>query len=161
MTDERVETKRRRFLKWFVGFIVVVVIISKLGGGSDRTATTGTTTTGSVASSATDPSGAKRAQLETAKTSATLTLNSWRKDGFDNVMMVDVTIANGTDTPIKDIELTCTSSAPSGTVIDRNVRTIYEIVKTKRRFRNFNMGFIAQQATRTSCEITDLALVGR
>jgi hypothetical protein len=75
-------------------------------------------------------------------------------------MMVDVTIANGTDTPLKDIELTCTSSAPSGTVIDRNVRTIYEIVKTKRRFRDFSMGFIAHQATRTSCEITDLALVG-
>jgi hypothetical protein len=158
MTDDRDVTKRR--LKWLLGFIVLVVVISKLGGGGGTTPT-GTTSAGPAA--VTDPAAeareAKRAKYETAKTSATLTLNSWHKDGFDNVMMVDVTIANGVETPLKDIELTCISSAPSGTKIDRNVRTIYEIVKTKRRFRDFNMGFIAPQATTTSCEITDFAFV--
>jgi len=38
------------------------------------------------------------------------------------------TVRNPTKYRIKDLEITCIHYAPSGTEIDRNVRTIYEAV---------------------------------
>jgi len=38
------------------------------------------------------------------------------------------TVRNPTNYRIKDLEITCIHYAPSGTEIDRNVRTIYEAV---------------------------------
>src|SRR4030095_6998794 len=85
---------------------------------------------------------------------------SWGKGGFDNVMMSTVTIENKGKRLVKDIEITCTHSAKSGTVIDRNRKTIYETFPAggTRTIRDFNMGFIHSQATRSSCEITDVAV---
>jgi hypothetical protein len=83
---------------------------------------------------------------------------SWRKEAFGNVMEVDFTIENMLPVNVKDIEIKCTHSAPSGTVIDSNTRTIYEVIgagKT-RVFRNFNMGFIHAQAYRSSCQVVNV-----
>jgi len=86
---------------------------------------------------------------------------NWYKDGFGSVMTATFTIKNDGDKDVKDIEIKCVHSAPSGTVIDSNNRTIYEIVPAhkSRTFRNFNMGFINSQASSSSCGIEDLALV--
>ena len=86
---------------------------------------------------------------------------TWSKGGFDNVMEANFTVQNNSDVDIKDFEITCQHSAASGTIIDRNVRTIYDVVKahSKRRFPNFNMGLIHSQAVRSSCAITDLMVV--
>ncbi|MGI8961550.1 MAG: hypothetical protein ACR2IV_17670 [Bryobacteraceae bacterium] len=83
---------------------------------------------------------------------------SWYKEGFGSIMMANFTIRNDGDLMVKDLEIECTHSAPSGTEIDSNARTIYEIVPphTSRRFRNFNMGFIVEQAASSSCEIKKL-----
>lgn len=84
----------------------------------------------------------------------------WRKEGFGNVMEADFTIKNRSDQDIKDVKITCSHSAKSGTQIDKNTKTVYEVIKKHdfERIKNFNMGFIHSQAYSTSCEITDLAI---
>lgn len=84
----------------------------------------------------------------------------WSKSGLGMVMEVDFTFTNRSPYPAKDITVTCTHYAPSGTEIDSNTRTIYEIIpaKGKKTIRNFNMGFIHSQASSTSCKIDDLEI---
>ena len=52
---------------------------------------------------------------------------SWRKEGFNNIMILDLTVRNELPFSVKDVEITCEHSAPSGTKIDSNTRTIYEV----------------------------------
>jgi len=75
-----------------------------------------------------------------------------------SIMEATFTIDNQSSYDIKDIEITCTHSAKSGTEIDSNTRTIYDIVKAKKKktFKNFNMGFVHSQVSTTSCRIVDL-----
>jgi hypothetical protein len=85
---------------------------------------------------------------------------SWSKGAFDNVMLATFVIKNPTSRRLKDIEVTCKHFAPSGTQIDRNVRTIYEIVppKSSKNIERFNMGFIHSQAQSSACAITNLVV---
>lgn len=85
---------------------------------------------------------------------------TWSTSAGGNVMKATFTIVNPTDRAIKDLEVTCTHFAPSGTEIDHNTRTIYERVPPKGTIvvPDFNMGFIHSQATKSACEVTDLAL---
>jgi len=85
----------------------------------------------------------------------------WEKSGFGAVMLGDFTIRNSSPYDVKDIEVRCSLSGPSGTVIDHNTRTIYDIVKARstRVFRSVNMGFIASQSARSGCEIIGVSLV--
>lgn len=83
---------------------------------------------------------------------------TWRKGGFETAMVADFVITNPSPWRVKDLEITCHHYGPSGTKIDTNVRTIYEIVEPKstKRVNQFNMGFIRSQATRSSCTVTNL-----
>jgi len=85
---------------------------------------------------------------------------NWGTTAGGSIMVANFTIRNPTKYSIKEIEITCRHSAPSGTEIDSNRRTIYESIKanSSRTFKNFNMGFIHDQATRSRCEITDFGL---
>ena len=67
---------------------------------------------------------------------------TWSKDGFGNIMKGNFTIHNKSSHDIKDIEITCSHFAKSGTQVDRNTRTLFEIVKagSTRKFADFNMG---------------------
>ena len=56
---------------------------------------------------------------------------NWKKGGFDNVMIATFTFQNTNAFDVKDVEVTCEHFANSGTFIDRNVRTIYEVIKAK------------------------------
>ena len=92
---------------------------------------------------------------------AELTLDfTWGKSAFGNVMEANFTITNKGAADLKDFEITCTHFAKSGTEIDSNKRTIYDVVKAgqTRRFPNFNMGFIHDQANTSTCRITDVVL---
>jgi hypothetical protein len=84
----------------------------------------------------------------------------WGTGGFGSVMEADFTIQNPTPYRVKDIEVTCTHYANSGTEIDSNTRTIYEAIepKSKKVIKKFNMGFIHSQAAKSSCKITDLVV---
>lgn len=83
----------------------------------------------------------------------------WTKAGFGGVMEATFTIDNKADHDIKDVEITCTHYASSGTKIDSNKKVIYEIIKkhSKKSIQKFNMGFIHSQAMQTSCKVTDLS----
>ncbi len=86
----------------------------------------------------------------------------WEKGGFDNIMFADFTIRNPTSHPFKDFEVTCTHFSPSGTKIDSNTRTIYEVVEANatKKIRHFDMGFIQTQVKSSNCKITDLVPIG-
>ena len=82
------------------------------------------------------------------------------KGGFNSVLIVDFVFKNPTPRPARDITVTCTHYAPSGTEIDSNTRTIYETIpaKGKKTVKNFNMGFIHSQATSTNCRIVNVEM---
>jgi hypothetical protein len=86
-----------------------------------------------------------------------ITHSSWRREGFGAVMVLDVTVSNAAPFPIKDFEVRCIHQGPSGTDIDSNTQTVYEIVPPNghKRVREVNMGFIHSQVATSSCEITD------
>src|SRR6266849_1410843 len=69
---------------------------------------------------------------------------NWSKGGFDTVMIANFNIKNDNPFSVKDLKVRCMHRAPSGTEIDRNTRTIYEIVPAHgiKRIRDFSMGFI-------------------
>lgn len=77
----------------------------------------------------------------------------WSKEGA--VMMATFTFKNKNAFDIKDVEVKCTLSAPSGTAVDHNTRTVYEVVKANgvKTVKDFNMGFIHSQASATSCYV--------
>jgi hypothetical protein len=108
-----------------------------------------------------DPPAPKRLSTDEVLAQIRLSNLTWKKDGFDTVMLVSFTVQNPADVAVKDLELTCTHSANSGTTIDKNTKVIYEKLgpKSKRSFTDFNMGFIHPQATRTSCQVTQLTLL--
>ena len=89
------------------------------GGDKETSATVGSSTISSPAPfSASDP---KETLLRDVKLDF-----KWHKDGFGNIMIANFTLKNPTEYRFKDFEIKCTHSAPSGTVIDSNTRTIYE-----------------------------------
>jgi hypothetical protein len=75
-------------------------------------------------------------------------------------MVADFLLRNDNPFAVKDLTVTCVHSAPSGTKIDKNTRTIYEIIPAHGRkwIKNFNMGFIANQAVESSCSVIDFQL---
>jgi hypothetical protein len=86
---------------------------------------------------------------------------TWSKDEDVNIMHANFVVKNDSNYNVKDLEITCQHYAPSGTNIDSNTRTIYEVVNahSTQKFSNFDMGFIHSQAVRSSCKITDLTVV--
>jgi hypothetical protein len=80
----------------------------------------------------------------------------------DVVLLADFTIKNTTEHSFKDFEITCKEFGPSGTLIDSNIRTVYEVVEAHatHKVNHFNMGFVHSQTARLQCEITDLVPMG-
>lgn len=85
----------------------------------------------------------------------------WEKSGFGTVMVATFTVYNDNPFPIKDVEVTCVHSTNSGTVIDRNTRTIYERLDARGYVAvpEMNMGFIHSAANSTRCAPTDFSRV--
>lgn len=82
---------------------------------------------------------------------------SWSAGGFGSIMIIDrLVVSNDAPFPIKDFTLHCVHQGHSGTDIDENTRTIFEIVPAngKKTLRNVNMGFIQSQVATSNCEIT-------
>lgn len=111
-------------------------------------------------SASSGPSPAEKARILRQEALANLDFDfSWRKTAADSIMEATFKVTNNNAFPVKDIDVRCTHSGPSGTVIDRNARVIYEVVPAgeSRTFENFNMGFIHSQAVKTGCVIRDIA----
>ncbi len=86
---------------------------------------------------------------------------AWTKDESGSFIVASFTIKNQSATDVKDIQITCHHYAPSGTEIDSNVQTIYEIIPSGHvlTVRNFNMGLIHAQAVRSAAEVTDYTVM--
>jgi len=131
--------------------ILALVAFVVLAFGSTDTQQRSSTSQSPAYSPAPPPS-----QEDAARQNVQLVKYDWYKGGFDTVMFADLTIKNNNDFDIKDITVTCTGAGNSGTTIDTNSKTIYEIIKSHKRrtFRKVSMGFIHSQATRSRCEVT-------
>jgi hypothetical protein len=103
-------------------------------------------------------SAAAAAQAEAEDPLKNITIDSFRgeKGGFGSVMKATFVIINRNKFAVKDVEVTCTHRANSGSVIDSNRRTIYERIKAggNHAVVDFNMGFIHSQANSTNCRVT-------
>lgn len=64
----------------------------------------------------------------------------WSKTGFGTVMVANFTVKNKSGVGIKDFIIRCEHSAGSGTVIDSNTQTVYEIIPPgkSKTFRDVN-----------------------
>lgn len=77
----------------------------------------------------------------------------YRREAFDTVFVATFAIHNDNDYAVKDVVVTCHHAAPSGTFIDKNTRTVFEKIPARgyTYVRDFNMGFVVAQASRTAC----------
>jgi hypothetical protein len=147
--------KNKEFIKgsgiaW--GVIVVMALIC-FGGLVGTSGTSSSPGSGNVASPSEEP---KTVALRDVKLDY-----KWEKSGFGNIMMADFTLKNPTIYRFKDFEISCTHFAPSGTQIDSNTRTIYEVVEphSTKKINQMNMGFINSQAASSGCKLTDLVVI--
>lgn len=83
----------------------------------------------------------------------------WDKDGFGTIMKATFVIHNRNKFPVKDVQVTCTHSANSGTKIDSSTRTVYERISSdgSKAIVGFNMGFMHSAATASKCAVTGFA----
>jgi hypothetical protein len=81
---------------------------------------------------------------------------SWQKEGFGAIMMATFVLHNDNPMPVKDIEVTCSSSGPSGSIIDTNSRTVFDVVRQNSFLQvdKINMGFVRSEAVETRCQVT-------
>lgn len=143
-----VEKKRRTgCFTWLVaivgGFILLVMFFAEIGGGNHP-------------SPLLDEGQASRlTPRQEAQQSLEIVEWNWRSVAGGNVMEATFKIRNKGTKAFKDIEIKCVHAAASGTEIDSNTRTIYEIVKPgeTKEFKNFNMGFIHSQAKSSKATI--------
>ena len=86
---------------------------------------------------------------------------SWEKSGFGSVMIATFVIYNDNTFPIKDVAVTCTHAADSGTIIDSNTRTIYELIKARGYYSvvKLNMGFIHSAVNSSVCHAVNFSRV--
>ena len=81
--------------------------------------------------------------------------------GFGSILMASFSIKNGSEKPVKDIEVECVHYGPSGTKIDSNRRVIYERIEPGETLQisDFNMGFIHSQAHKSGAYVVDAVIL--
>lgn len=142
--------KKTSRVTWvFLGLLVFVVGLGALNGPSGS----GSATT----SAGTTPIADARSEKDKAVSALQIKKFDWQKGGFDSVMKITITVQNTGNRDVKDIRLECTHASNSGTVIDSNKATIYELFPAgkSKTVRDFNMGFINNQVASSSCAIVD------
>lgn len=80
---------------------------------------------------------------------------AWRTRLGGSIMEADFVIKNASDVPIKDLRIVCTHYSQSGTRIDSNSETLYQIFPAHSNVtkQGVNMGFIHSQVESTRCVI--------
>jgi hypothetical protein len=81
---------------------------------------------------------------------------SWQAGGLKSVMIISkMTIRNDNKESVKDFELECIQNGPSGTVISRNKKTIFQVIPGYKAItlREISMGFMNSQSASASCNI--------
>jgi hypothetical protein len=104
------------------------------------------------------PQGRREKAMEALK----LESFEWERKGFGTVLQLIVRLQNDGNRPVKDIVFKCLGAAKSGTVIDSNTRTLYDIVRANTSSAyayDLSMGFISSQVEQISCRIIDLTVM--
>ena len=80
---------------------------------------------------------------------------SWRRGGLGSNALVTLTLRNGNDYAVKDIELSCAFSRRDGSHLTDRTRTIHDTVtmKSRRTFARLHVGFVNINATRAKCSL--------
>jgi hypothetical protein len=96
-----------------------------------------------------------KAQLAAALSNIKLD-TAWTKSTIGSILVVNFTVHNKNVFSVKDIAITCLTSAPSGTILGSIDRVVYQRVEPgeTKHIDDFTMGFINSQTTATSCSIT-------
>ncbi len=141
-----------------VGWLAIIIVIAIIGA-IYKLVSTGSSSPDSGTQSAptvTAPVDLKQETLSQVNLDYT-----WYKDEDVDIMYANFVVKNDSKHSIKDFEITCQHFANSGTNIDSNTRTIYEVVRphSVKKFPRFNMGFINSQAVKSNCKITDLTVI--
>ncbi len=80
---------------------------------------------------------------------------SWRRGGLGSNAQVTLTLRNGNDYAVKDIEISCAFSRRDGSHLTDRTRTIPDTVKMKswRTFARLHVGFVNINANKAKCSL--------
>jgi hypothetical protein len=148
--------KRRKANRKLIGYgLLGALIVLIISNRDDRAPESGGTTPTQTLPPAKPPAPRPLTASEAAG-NMSISTDSWRKKF--SVMTADFSLNNGNSFDVKDVEIRCDHTAPSGTRIDSNTRTIYEVFRANaaRQLKDFNMGFIHEQAAETSCRVVSV-----
>lgn len=92
---------------------------------------------------------------------AVITKTKGRREGFGNVLVIDITVKNRSRANLSDFDITCETFGASGTILGSTSKVLYERIdgRSEKTFRDINMGFINPQSKRSECQIKR-ALIG-
>lgn len=85
---------------------------------------------------------------------------SWNSYDFHGVLEISGSIFNDLPWSVKDLTLSCTMTAQSGTILDLASGTLYERVgaKSEIKIKKFNMGFTHPQGRLSGCSIINMTV---
>jgi hypothetical protein len=80
---------------------------------------------------------------------------SWRRGGLGSKALVTLTLRNGNDYPVRDIEITCAFSRRDGSHLTDRTRVIHDTVnmKSRRSFARMLVGFVNVNASGAKCAL--------
>jgi hypothetical protein len=84
-------------------------------------------------------------------------LDSWIPGGFGTVGIVDLTISNICEEPVKDVEVEFTMFSKSETFLGSKKKTIYEIIPGNRKLtlKKINTGFLNSNTASLGASVTN------
>ena len=80
---------------------------------------------------------------------------SWRRGGLGSKALVTLTLRNGNDYAVKDIEIFCSFARRDGSHLTDRRRMIHETVnmKSRKTFAQMHVGFVNVNANQTKCSL--------
>jgi hypothetical protein len=80
---------------------------------------------------------------------------SWRRGGLGSKALVTLTLRNGNDYAVKDIEISCAFARRDGSHLTDRTHIIHDTVnlKSRRTFARMHVGFVNVNANRAKCSL--------
>ena len=98
----------------------------------------------------------KRLLLEAAPVDGLkISSQSWRRGGLGSKALVTLTLRNGNDYAVKDIEIFCSFTRRDGSHLTDRRRMIHETVnmKSRKTFARMHVGFVNINANQAKCSL--------
>ena len=114
----------------------------------------GTATPAAVATAATtppEPAAAEKLPIDGLKISS----QSWRRGGLGSKALVTLTLRNGNEYAVKDIEIVCAFARRDGSHLTDRKRVITDTVnmKSRKRYSGMLVGFVNVYANKAKCSL--------